>query len=325
MGTTPTDRFLVTGGTGFIGRYVVRRLLAAGHRPVVTHFGGPSADLGLPPAVELVELDLRDRVRLTEVVRSADPTVVMHLAGVTGQADPTGQLCDEINFRSTCFLLDSLVGRDLKSVVLLGTAGEYGSHKIPFREDMPDAPRSQYALSKSKANRYALDRWRLEQLPVTILRPFSVYGIDQPRNRFLAQLIYNAVRDLEFKMSEGTQHRDFVHVEDVADAILMAASSPTTAGRIINIAGGRGHRLADVAQATWRYCGANAELLKIGALEAIGDDAFDSVADITTAAELLNWRPSRVFLDGLEPGGGLIEMIEWARSASRNAAAELCR
>lgn len=322
MSTAPTERFLVTGGTGFIGRYVVRRLTAAGHRPVVTQFGGSSTDLDLPPYVELVELDLRDRDRLTELLRAVEPTVVMHLAGVTGQADPTGRLCDEINFRSTCFLLDSLVGRDLKSVVLLGTAGEYGPQTVPFHEDMADGPLSQYALSKSKANRYALGLWKLEQLPVTILRPFSVYGVDQPRNRFLAQLVFNAVKDLEFKMSEGTQHRDFVHVDEVADAILLAASSPNAAGRVINIAGGRGHRLADVAQATWRHCGANPELLKIGALEAIGDDAFDSVADVTTAADLLNWRPSRVFLDGTEPGEGLTEMIDAARSSCTRAAAE---
>jgi UDP-glucose 4-epimerase len=192
---------------------------------------------------------------------------------------------------------------------MVGTAAEYGAGPTPFREDQPDDPRSPYAVSRAKANRYAISL----DLNVAILRLFSVYGIGQPANMFLPQLIAHAVQGTEFRMSAGTQRRDFVHVEDVAAGLLAAANAPGAIG-LINIGSGVGSRLSDVAQTIWRYCDADDDLLRLGAIDTAGDGAFDTLADITRAMNVIGWRPQRKFMTDIGPGEALIEMIGHARA-----------
>ncbi len=313
MQNTPFERVLVTGGTGFIGRYVVARLVASGHRPTVSQFGVVPRDFDHGPQVDLVDLDVRDHAETARLVETLRPDLVIHLAGVTGQSDREGLLCEEVNHRATVYLLDRLTDTDVRKVIMVGTAAEYGPQPTPFREEMSDDARSPYAISRAKANRYALSMAATCGLPVTVLRLFSVYGIGQSMNMFLPQLISYALSGREFLMTAGTQLRDFVHADDVARAILMAAERAEANGHIINIAGGIGLMLSEVARTVWRYCRADERLLKIGAIEAEGDGAFDTFADIRLAERLLGWRPGRTFMDDNRLGEGLVEMIEHMR------------
>jgi nucleoside-diphosphate-sugar epimerase len=311
MRRTPFERILVTGGTGFIGRYVTARLVAAGHRPTVTVYGRIPSDFAHTDAVDLLHLDIRDRDEAAKTVNSIRPQIVIHLAGVTGQSDGNGNLCDEVNYRATVDLLDRFAETSVSKVVMVGTAAEYGAGTTPFGEDQPDDPRSPYALSRAKANRYALSLAESSALSVSVLRLFSVYGIGQPANMFLPQLITHAVSGREFRMTEGSQIRDFVHVEDVATALIAAAGH--TGNTLINIGGGVGYRLADLARTVWRYCEADPVMLRIGALQPVGDGSFDTLADIGRAKQLLGWTPRRQFLAGSGVGDALAEMIEHTR------------
>lgn len=319
MQTAPFERILVTGGTGFIGRYVVARLVSAGHRPTVTQFGAVPGDFDLGPKLDLIELDLRDSNETGKLVSTLKPDLLIHLAGVTGQSDPKGQLCEEINHRATVHLLDRLAETDVRKIIMVGSAAEYGPQPTPFRENMPDDPRSPYAVSRTRANRYALSMAGSTGLPVTILRLFSVYGIGQPMNMFLPQLISHAVSGSEFRMTSGTQRRDFVHADDVARAILTSADSAQATARVMNIGGGTGFRLSEVARSVWQYCEADEALLQIGVLETEGDGSFDTLADIQLAKTLLRWRPIRTFMDDSGPGDALVEMIEHMRRSRRAA------
>jgi UDP-glucose 4-epimerase len=281
----PFERVLVTGGTGFIGRYVTARLVAGGSRPVVTHFGlSPEAN-ARADSIDIVNLDLRDRTQTAALVAELRPELVIHLAGVTGQSDPDGNLCDEVNYEATVHLLDRLVEAGMRKLVMVGTAAEYGAGPTPSSESQPDDPRSPYAVSRARANRYALSLAETSGIGAAILRLFSVYGIGQPMNMFLPQLIDHAVAGREFPMTAGTQLRDFVHVDDVAAALIAAAETSDAHG-----------------------------LINIGALRADGDGAFDTLADIRRANCVLGWRPRRVFMTDHGPGEALVEMIEHIRA-----------
>ena len=163
---------------------------------------------------------------------------------------------------------------------MLGSASEYGNQAIPFTEAMPLRPVSDYAVSKVEANRYAVEMNLASGLPVTILRVFTAYGFDQPDKMFLSQLLNHALLNRNFKMSDGEQKRDFVHVDDVSSAILVAMTAENVVGRVINIAGGRGIALKDIARHVWKICKADPELLEIGAREKTRDDCFNTEADI---------------------------------------------
>ncbi|MBK8467147.1 MAG: NAD(P)-dependent oxidoreductase [Chloracidobacterium sp.] len=283
MSNPANTRILVTGGTGFIGRYVVDLLSSDGLDPLVTTFNETTPNA--------VNVDLTHVEQVNDLVQSYKPKIVLHLAGVTGNADPTGSIYDEVNFKGTVNLLKAIEKTGVTRVILLGTAAEYGDQPTPFCEDMPGKPISHYAVSKAKANQFALDLHAANGFPVTILRVFTAYGLGQPHKMFFPQLVTCGLLNKHFKMSDGLQKRDFIFVEDVAAAIVQSITAENAIGRIINIAGGQGVALRDVARKVWEICSADDDLLDIGAREKSGDDVFDTEADISLAAEILNWRP----------------------------------
>lgn len=304
-----TKRILVTGGTGFIGHYVVGRLRSQGLEPIVTTSSG---DLPCAHPFDAISLDLTDEMAIERVISSVRPEIVLHLGGVTG-AGTSPERCHSVNYIGTVNLLKALGNSDLARVVLLGTAAEYGDQKTPFREKMAVKPVSAYALSKARANEFALGLFQQHGFPVTILRVFTAYGPGQPRKMFLSQLISHALLNQCFKMSDGDQRRDLVYVGDVSKAITDAMRAPKALGRIINIAGGQAIRLRDLARRVWTACGGDLNLLQIGSLDKASDDAFDTEADISLAAELIGWRPETPFIGRAEPGHPLFDMIDRTR------------
>ena len=311
-------RILVTGGTGFIGRYVVGRLIAEGIRPVVTTFKKTQQENS---QIDVEVLDLTDASQVNNLINNYNPQIVLHLAGVTpGHSDPTGRIYHDVNFTGTVNLLNALKGTSASRVILLGSASEYGNQAIPFTEAMPLRPVSDYAVSKVEANRYAVEMNLASGLPVTILRVFTAYGFDQPDKMFLSQLLNHALLNRNFKMSDGEQKRDFVHVDDVSSAILVAMTAENVIGRVINLAGGRGIALKDIARHVWKICKADPELLEIGALEKARDDCFNTEADISLAAEILNWHPGAPILSESGASPKLIETIRLMRNALASAA-----
>lgn len=311
MSDPANTRILVTGGSGFIGRYVVDLLTADGHSPLVTTFDQKK------PEGDIAYVDLTLSEQVTDLVQNYRPQVVIHLAGVTGKSDPTGNIYEEVNFRGTVNLLNALEKTGVERVILLGTASEYGNQPIPFREDMPVKPLSHYAVSKANANQFGLDMHTANGFPVTILRVFTAYGHGQPAKMFLSQIITHGLLNKHFKMSDGLQKRDFVFIEDVVSAVRSAITAEKSLGRVVNIAGGKGIRLRDVARKVWEICGADDELLDIGSLPKAGDDIFDTEADISLAAEILNWLPGSGILNETDNFSRLTATINKMRATLR--------
>lgn len=294
------DRVLITGGAGFIGRNLIKRLVLEDVRPLVTIFKNET-DVISPSVenkVDFVDLDLRDASATRQLIRKYRPTTVIHLAGVTGREDPTGKLCSELNYQATSRMLAELAETNVEHVVIIGTAAEYGNQTTPFRESTPARPISSYAVSKARANDFALTLYASTALPVTILRLFTVYGVGQPEKMFLCQLISHALSNRDFEMSDGSQRRDFINIADVTTAIIDALGVATAFGRIINIGSGKAHKLRDVAELAWKICKTDAEII-FDAVTKTNDDAADTLADIRLAKELLDWQPVISFETGL--------------------------
>jgi nucleoside-diphosphate-sugar epimerase len=303
------ERILVTGGNGFIGRHVVTRLVSEGHRPLVTVSREDNGPTVLPYSVERTYLDLTEAAQVQALVASYRPTSVIHLAGATGHNDPTGEICNTLNFEATVNVVDALSGSDVQRIILIGSAAEYGDQTIPFREEMPARPLSPYAVSKVKANDYALERHSTTGLPVTVLRVFTAYGPRQPRKMFLSQLIEHAIGNRPFEMSDGFQKRDLVHISDVVDAVLATIKTEAAVGRVINIGSGRGVPLKQIAEVVWKACRTDQEFLQIGSRAKSGDEAFDTEADISLAERLLEWRPAVQIFENGAPGTALLDLI----------------
>lgn len=282
---------VITGGTGFLGGHLARALIRRGVQPLLV--SRTAATGHLPPdlrgCVRLAAVDVCSERSLDDLLQREQPTVLFHLAGARGRHADAAVRCAEVNVSATARLLEAATRHGVSRIVISGSAEEYGPQPAPQRESLPPRPASIYGITKAAGTSLALALAE-QGCPVTVLRPFTVYGPGQPAEMFLAAAMEAAVNSRPFEMTEGRQRRDLVYVTDVVEAILAAALSPAAIGRVINVGTGQAHSLCEVARLIWRITGAKAPL-QIGARPAAAHELYDTCADLTLARELLGWSP----------------------------------
>jgi nucleoside-diphosphate-sugar epimerase len=187
----------------------------------------------------------------------------------------------------------------VQRIVIVGSAEEYGNQPGPQHEALPINATSPYGISKARTTEHAMRMHAEAGCPVVIVRPFSVYGPDQPSDMFIAEAVDAAVRNVEFRMSHGEQKRDLIFVEDVVRGLIAAACAPDVEGAIINLGSGLNHSLRDVARRIWDLADAQSQLL-IGARESTAEELYDTWADIELGQRLLEWKPNISIESGLE-------------------------
>jgi UDP-glucose 4-epimerase len=305
------EKIVVTGATGFIGRHLLEELVAAGHRPTAIARRLDQLD-DLSPVLEKdvrwVELDLLDHDALDNLLGEEKPSLLFHLAGYTGvgkQGRTTEATLKALNVDATRYLLETATRVGTGRIVIVGSAEEYGNQPGPFDESMSLDPISPYGKSKAEATRIALDLHERINCPVVILRLFTVYGPRQPRGMFVRDAIESAVNNLMFAMSDGTQERDLVFIDDLRSALMASAWTPDIEGSVFNIGSGRSIRLVELARMIWEISQSSGEL-NVGVLARTEDDMKKTWADTSIANERLGW------LAKVDLETGLRATIEWA-------------
>ena len=301
---------LVTGGAGFIGSNIVRRLVESGNSvKVLDNFmSGYRSNLDPFPSVEIIEGDVRDK----NIVENAmqDVEVVFHLAASVGNKRSIDfPVTDaEINVIGTLNVLEAARKACARKIVTSSSAGIFGELKtMPIREDHPAEPDSPYGCTKLCEEKLCLAYAKLYNIEAVCLRYFNVYG---PNQRFDAY--GNVIPIFVFRMlrgepiiifGDGEQTRDFVHVDDVVQANIKAAESAGVSGAF-NIASGTRitiNRLAEMILTT----GNHPVSMEYGP-ERPGD-VRHSLADLSAAQRDLGYSP------GIHLEEGIREYVTWAR------------
>lgn len=291
-------RVLVTGAAGFIGSRLVARLVAEGARVHAMDLRASDA-----PGIEAAHVaDITDAEAVDAVVAAARPVHVFHLAGFKERSSTPEafRLASAVNVRGTLNLLFAMVELDpgAASFVAMGTSEEYGQGPTPFRESQPEQPLSAYGVSKAEATQLCRAFQRSMGVPAVVLRPTIAYGPGQPPDLFLSALVASLARGERFPMTAGEQTRDFVYVDDIVDAQLLAATTPAAAGRVINIGSGEPVRLRDLAQTVARLMDAEG-LLGLGEVPYRTGENMEYRSDVSLAREILGWEPSVSLEEGL--------------------------
>lgn len=238
---------LVTGGAGFIGSQLVRTLLQEGHEvKVLDNFStGKRANLvEVMSNIQVMEGDLRDEDTVSRAVKDVD--TIFHQAAFISVplSIQRPDECFEINVKGTRNILKFAALSGVNRVVLASSSAVYGDRETyPLQENAPLITLSPYAASKRADEIYGELFTHTMDLDVVALRYFNVYGPRQsPTSDYAAVIpifIRKALkRDRPVIYGDGTQSRDFIYVEDVARANLLAAQSSRAAGEIINICTG---------------------------------------------------------------------------------------
>lgn len=239
---------LVTGGAGFIGSHLVESLAAAGCRVTVLDnlSSGKRANLRSSGAhVHFIQGDIRDRKTLGEAAAGCE--VVFHLAAVVSVPQTTGDPIGTaaINETGSLHVLEAGRAAGVRRVVFASSCSVYGDEPtLPKREDMPPRPLSPYAVQKLAVEHYLRVYQSLYGLETVSLRFFNVFGPRQdPSSQYSGVISVFVMKALTGEQpviyGDGLQTRDFVFVEDVVQALLLAAQAPSAPGRIFNVGTGQ--------------------------------------------------------------------------------------
>ena len=299
-------RSLVTGGAGFIGSHLVDALVARGDAVRVLDNFSSGKEENLADALDRVELirgDLLDENKLVKSVRDVD--YIFHEAAFVSVplSLEHPDKCFESNVTGTNRLLSAARDAGVKRVVLASSAAVYGENQaVPLSEETSPEPLSPYAASKRIGEIYTHLFSTLLGLEAVALRYFNIYGPRQnPASDYAAVIpifIKKLIDEEEPTIyGDGLQSRDFVFVEDVVQANLLAAESSQAAGKVINICSGQETDLRTLID---NLSGIFDREIDPVYMEVRAGDIYRSLGDPSLAEQLLGFRPSVDLTEGLD-------------------------
>jgi dTDP-L-rhamnose 4-epimerase len=338
------ETVLVTGGAGFIGRYVAQALLERSYRVRVLDslieqvHGERTRPEGLDPEVEFVTGDVRDETALLRALRSVDS--VIHLAAEVGvgQSMYAVDRYVSVNDYGTAVLFQQLIGNPVKRVVVASSMSIYGEglYRTADGTIIEDAIRSPRIGNASwdpldpqgrplfpvptpewkrptLASVYALTKFVQERLTLTLapaygmegvaLRLWNVYGpgqaLSNPYTGVLAifsSRLHNGQPPMIFE--DGNQRRDFVHVEDIARAFVLALEHPKATGEVYNVGSGQDRSVREVAELL-AHAMNRSDLEPEVTGKARAGDIRHCIPDIGKIQRELGFAPQRDFSEGL--------------------------
>ena len=306
-------RCLILGGGGFIGSFIADRLLILGHavrifeRPRML----PYRALGREERVEWLAGDFQSAADVQAAVE--DCNVVFHLVSTTlpknSNDDPIYDV--ETNLVGTLRLLAAAVRCAVKKVVFISSGGTvYGiPSRIPVSEEHPTDPLVSYGIAKLSIEKYLHLYWYLHGLDYSVLRVANPYGerqrVDTAQGA-VAVFLNRALAGEPIEIwGDGSVTRDYVYIEDVVDAFIMAMNHDGEP-RVFNIGSGEGRSLNQLLTTMEDLLGRPVERRYMTARKF---DVPVNVLDITRAWDVLGWQPRVSFREGLR------RTLDWMRNS----------
>ena len=307
------NKFLVTGGAGFIGSNIAAKLVLQGCfvRVIDNLLTGKKSNLAdIMDGIEFVEADMGDEKIARKIMKDID--VVLHqgaLPSVPRSVDDpaeTHRHCLDATFT----LLLAARDAGVKRFVYASSSSAYGdTPTLPKVETMPPVPLSPYAVGKLAGEYYCSVFYEVFGLETISLRYFNVFGPHQdPTSQYAAAIpafVTAILKDQQPTVfGDGLQTRDFTYVDNVVEANLLAAKAEHTAGQVLNIACGKAVTVNETIDVINAAVGKNIKPLYT---DPRPGDIKHSLADITLAGKLLGFKPTISFKQGLQLA------IDWYR------------
>ena len=308
---------LVTGGAGYIGRHVVKALMAAGHFPVVMDNSLAPYAQRVPGCV-CVSGRIEDKKLLSSLFTQYDFDAVMHLAAypeaMESVIDPIKY--HQNNFSGTMVLVESMLNYGIRRLIFSSSAAVYGeSQYTPMDEDHPCQPNTRHGESKHFVEKVLHDCSLTHGLRYIALRHYSVVGYNALRTAAMLNcrnsdiitnmlnaaigktLIFN-IFGTDYATPDGTCIRDYVHVDDVAGAYIAALLSLMNGGRsdVYNIGTGHGHSVKELLARVQSVTGRPIPTAPVARRHG---DAATLIADAGKIRSELGWKPKLADLDSI--------------------------
>jgi nucleoside-diphosphate-sugar epimerase len=305
MGETIKKRAVVTGGAGFIGSHLTRRLVHDSWKVTVVDnlATGDKKNLSdVLKKITFVKMDINDTKKLTKVMKGA--SVVFHLAAVPSVPRSIAKPWDshKANIDGTFSVLMAAQDARVKRVVYSASSSAYGeTPTLPKREDMPPSPISPYGLQKWVGEQYTFLFNKFFGVEGVALRYFNIYGPNQNPDSPYAAAIPKFIRAMRAGKpagihGDGSNSRDFTYIDDAVEANILAATVPGAAGELFNVARGEQVSINELVKTINQVLGTSID--PVHGPERAGDIKH-SLADISKARTILGYDPKISLVEGV--------------------------
>lgn len=303
---------IITGGAGFIGSHLARRLVALGAS--VHLFLRRGTDCGriedILPSITVHGADINDRKRMNILLDEIKPSGIFHLAAVSQSFGniPTIETLVETNVLAAIKFIEAATAHDLDFFVNTGTFAEIGSKDHAICEDDIPEPKEFYGISRIPATLYASALGREEGKPTATIRVFTPYGPAMQKGKLVREVIEHALQEKTITLTKPEVTRDFIYIEDLVELYLtVAEGAKEFPGTVWNGGSGVATTLEKLAQTVLALTGSKSKVEWSG-----NDVSYDRArwqADMTKVKRLLGWSPTHNLRAGLE------KTIVWYKNA----------
>lgn len=307
---TRKDTILVTGGAGFIGANLIRRL--SKNNPKIHLIVCQNTNIWRLNEIEsklfLHRSNLLDLAIIKRLIRQIQPTLIFHLAAHGSYSIQTNtEQIIQTNILGTLHLLEALQQGNYRAFINTGSSSEYGTKNSPMSERDNLEPLTMYAASKASATLMCRAYALTYQKPIVTLRPFSIYGPWEEPTRFIPTVITSLLENKTINLTAGVVRRDFVYVDDMIDAYIKASEHANRfKGEVFNIGTGKQHSNDEVIKLLATLLKTNPRITK-GTYPRRSFDTETWIANNSSARKKLEWIPKHSLIRGLE------KMIKWIR------------
>ncbi len=307
-------RILVTGGAGYIGSVLTEELVAYGHNVVVCDDLSTGHRSAVSPAVVFVEGNIGDRDLVVGVLREHSIEAVMHLAAFSRveESVKAPEKYVENNYRSSVALFEAMIETGVAKVVFSSTAAVYGEpEKAVLTEDDETRPINPYGESKLAVEKALHEYNRKFDFRFVALRYFNVAGASKnygewhrPETHLIPRILHaaNGKEDIieiygnDYPTRDGTCIRDYIHVQDLAAAHILALNALGAGSAIYNLGSGSGYSVNEVVETARRVTGCEIPVQFAG--RRVGDPAILTASSEKIVRDL-GWRPHKGSLDAI--------------------------
>lgn len=294
------DKILIVGGTGFLGRHLVRRCLQFSQNVSCLSLKG---DFGNDPdfkSAKIIHADFLSKDSLNTALSGESFDYVFNLGGYIDHLfySKGGRQMIEAHFTALMNLIDCLDVKRLKRFIQIGSSDEYGNTPAPQNELAREMSIAPYSFAKTAASHLIQMLNHTEGFPGVVIRLFLVYGPGQDDKRFLPQIIKSFLKNESVETTEGLQKRDFCYVEDAVKGMTDCALSDNVNGKIINIASGVPVTIREMIEKVKQITGQGNPVF--GARPYRQGESMELYADVKLAKDLTGWECETSLEDGLK-------------------------
>lgn len=289
-------KILIPGGTGFLGYHLCLFFLNKGWEVYSLSKNKPKKNKKIK-GIKYIFCDVRNKKELNLKLDSYYDYIV-NLSGYVDHSRNVSII--QTHFLGCKNLINKFKKNKPRKFVQIGSSIEYGKRKSPHKENFFQKidTLSVYGNAKLKSTLFLLSLFKKDAYPITIIRPYLVYGPNQDNNRVIPFVINNSLKAKKFDCSPGNQKRDFLYVDDFVLAVYKSLKSNKNNGEVINIGSQKPTKIKNL-------------ILKIVSLVGEGKPNFSKIRirtdepnelfpDISKAKKILNWSPKTTLREGLK-------------------------